>query len=250
MSVVLVTGATAGLGLAVARAFRSKGVKVVGFGRRVERLKAIQEEFGSDMFHPVVADVTDRSTITQAIEGLPKAFSAVDILVNNAGVALGLEEAHQANLDDWEKMIDTNCKGLVYMTRLVLPGMVERGRGHIINIGSQAAEWPYPGANVYGATKAFVRQFTLNLKADLWGTPIRMTDIEPGMTDGTEFSDVRFAGDSERARGVYKGVEALTPEDIADTVLWVSSRPAHVNVNTIQIMPVAQSFARLRLHKA
>ncbi|MBI0538941.1 SDR family oxidoreductase [Roseomonas sp. KE2513] len=246
--IVLVTGATSGFGAATARRFAEDGARIVAVGRRAERLDALRGEIGADKVLPVVLDVRDRSAVAASIGGLPAEWSAIDVLVNNAGLARGLGPAQEAELDDWDAMIDTNVKGLVYLTRAVLPGMVERGRGHIVNIGSTAAEFPYPGGNVYGGTKAFVRQFSLNLRADLYGTPVRVTDIEPGLVGGTEFSNVRF-GDDAKAAAVYEGADALTPEDIADAIHWVASRPARVNVNTLQVMPVAQSFGPLRVHK-
>jgi 3-hydroxy acid dehydrogenase/malonic semialdehyde reductase len=187
--------------------------------------------------------------VEAAIGSLPAEWAAIDLLVNNAGLARGLAPAQEASLDDWEAMLDTNVKGVMYVTHAVLPGMVKRNAGHILNIGSTAAEWPYPGGNVYGATKAFVRQFSYNLRADLHGTKVRVTDIEPGLVGGTEFSTVRFGGDAEKAAGVYAGTDPLTPEDIADAVHWVATRPARVNVNLLQVMPVVQSFGPLRVHK-
>jgi 3-hydroxy acid dehydrogenase/malonic semialdehyde reductase len=172
------------------------------------------------------------------------------VLVNNAGLAKGLEPAQRADLADWDQMLDTNCRGLVHCTRAVLPGMVERGRGHVVNIGSVAGTYPYPGGNVYGATKAFVRQFSLNLRSDLHGTGVRVTCVEPGMCEGTEFSLVRFAGDSSRADAVYEGFQALRAEDIAETVHWVTAQPAHVNVNTVELMPVAQSFGPFQVDRS
>ena len=246
--IVLVTGASSGFGLAIARRFAADGARVVAAGRRAERLEALRGELGAETVLPLVLDVRDRAAVEAAVAALPGEWAAVDVLVNNAGLARGLEPAQKADLDDWDAMVDTNVKGVMYLTRAVLPGMVARGRGHIVNIGSTAAEFPYPGGNVYGATKAFVRQFSLNLRADLWGTPVRVTDIEPGLVGGTEFSNVRF-GDDARAAAVYEGADALTPEDIADAVHWVASRPARVNVNTLQVMPVAQSFGPLRVHK-
>ena len=246
--IVLVTGATAGFGAAISRRFAADGARIIAAGRRAERLEALRDELGADKVLPVVLDVRDREAVTRAVEGLPAEWSGVDVLVNNAGLARGLAPAQEAELDDWDAMIDTNVKGLVYVTRAVLPGMVERGRGHVVNIGSTAGEWPYPGANVYGASKAFVRQFSLNLRADLHGTPVRVTDIEPGLVGGTEFSNVRF-GDDARAAAVYAGAEPLTPEDVADTVHWVATRPARVNVNTLQVMPVGQAFGPLRVFK-
>ena len=190
--------------------------------------------------------------VTGATAGFGTAIArrfAADVLVNNAGLALGLDPAQKADLDDWDTMVDTNVKGLMYLTRAVLPGMIERKCGHVINLGSTAGEWPYPGGNVYGATKAFVRQFSLNLRADLYGTPVRVTDIQPGLVGGTEFSNVRFHGDDAKAGAVYEGADALTPDDIADAVHWVATRPARVNVNMLQVMPVSQSFGPLRVHK-
>ena len=194
-----------------------------------------------EALHPLVLDVTDRAAAEQAVASLPPAFAAVDVLVNNAGLALGLEPADRADLRDWETMIDTNVKGVVYLTRAVLPGMVERGRGHVVNMGSVAATYPYPGGNVYGATKAFVRQFSLNLRADLVGRGVRVTDIEPGLCGGTEFSSVRFGGDEDKAAGVYKGTQPLTAEDIAEAVFWATALPSHVNINIIELMPTCQA---------
>jgi 3-hydroxy acid dehydrogenase/malonic semialdehyde reductase len=247
--IVLVTGATAGFGLAIARRFAADGADIIAVGRRQERLAVLAAELGEDRVHRVALDVADRAAVEAAIAGLPPAFAAIDLLVNNAGLARGLEPAQSADLDDWDAMVDTNVKGLMYMTRAVLPGMVARDSGHIVNIGSTAGEWPYPGGNVYGATKAFVRQFSLNLRADLFGTKLRVTDIEPGLVGGTEFSTIRFKGDDTKANSVYAGTEPLTPEDIADAVHWVATRPARVNVNTLQVMPVVQSFAPLRVHR-
>jgi len=246
--IVLVTGATAGFGLAIARRFAADGARIVAAGRRAERLEALRGDLGADMVLPLVLDVRDRRAVEAAIAGLPAEWADVDVLVNNAGLALGLAPAQEADLDDWDTMVDTNVKGLMYLTRALLPGMIARGRGHVVNLGSTAGEFPYPGGNVYGATKAFVRHFSLNLRADLYGTPVRVTDIEPGLVGGTEFSNVRF-GDDAKAAAVYQGADALTPEDIADAVHWVATRPARVNVNTLQVMPVAQSFGPLRVHK-
>lgn len=245
---VLVTGATAGFGLAIARRFAADGARIVAAGRRSDRLDALREELGASC-HALLLDVRDRAAVDAAVAGLPADFAAIDLLVNNAGLALGLEPAQAASLDDWDAMVDTNVKGLMYVTRAVLPGMVARNRGHVVNIGSTAGEFPYPGGNVYGATKAFVRQFSLNLRADLWGTKVRVTDIEPGLVGGTEFSNVRFKGDDAKAAGIYVNADALTPEDIADAVHWVASRPARVNVNALQVMPVTQAFGPLRIHK-
>jgi len=248
--IAFITGATAGFGLAIARLFAADGWRVVAAGRRAERLAALVAELGPDRCHGVTLDVRDRASVQSAVDSLPAGFAAIDLLVNNAGLALGLNPAQSADLDDWDAMVDTNCKGLMYVTRAVLPGMVARDAGHVVNIGSTAGEWPYPGGNVYGATKAFVRQFSHNLRADLFGTRVRVTDIEPGLVAGTEFSAVRFKGDAAKAAAPYAGTEPLTAEDIADAVHWVATRPARVNVNLIQVMPVAQSYGPLRIHKA
>jgi 3-hydroxy acid dehydrogenase/malonic semialdehyde reductase len=246
--IVFVTGATTGFGEATARRFARDGARVIAAGRRVERLAGLQREFG-DLIHPLALDVRDRGAVQRAVDSLPAAFAAVDVLVNNAGLAVGLEPAQEAHLDDWDVMVDTNVKGLMYMTRTLLTGMVARDRGHIVNLGSTAAEFPYPGGNVYGATKAFVYQFSLNLRADLLGTKVRVTDIEPGLCGGTEFSNVRFRGDAAKAEAVYAGTVPLNADDIADAIHWVATRPAHVNVNTIQMMPVIQAPGPLAVRR-
>ena len=247
-STVLVTGATSGFGAAIARRFLDKGARVIALGRRIERLVQLQEEYGQRV-HALSIDIADRAAIERAVAGLPSDFKSVDCLVNNAGLALGLGGAHEASLTDWDRMIDTNCRGLAYVTHAVLPGMVARRRGLIVNIGSVAATYPYPGGNVYGATKAFVRQFSLNLRSDLHGTGVRVACIEPGMCGGTEFSTTRFAGDAERAAKVYEGMQPLSAEDVADAVAWIASRPEHVNINVVELMPVAQSFAPFQVHR-
>ncbi|MGA2637224.1 SDR family NAD(P)-dependent oxidoreductase [Methylocella sp.] len=247
--IILITGATAGFGAAIARRFAAGGARIVAAGRRRERLDALVAEFSRDVIHPLVLDVRDRAAVEAAIAGLPAGFADIDLLVNNAGLARGLAPAQEADLDGWEAMVDTNVKGLMYVTRAVLPGMVARDRGHIVNLGSTAALYPYPGGNVYGATKAFVRQFSLNLRADLLGTKIRVTDIEPGLVGGTEFSVVRF-GDAEKAAKLYEGADALTPGDIAEAVHWVATLPARVNINSIEMMPVTQAFGPLAVHRA
>lgn len=247
--IVLVTGATAGFGECITRRFIENGHKVIATGRRQERLQALKDELG-DRLYTAQLDVRNRASIEGMLDALPAEWRNIDVLVNNAGLALGLEPAHKASIEDWENMIDTNNKGLVYMTRAVLPGMVERNRGHIINIGSTAGSWPYAGGNVYGATKAFVRQFSLNLRTDLHGTAIRVTDIEPGLVGGTEFSNVRFKGDDAKAEKAYENTTALTPQDVTEAVWWVASLPAHVNINTLEMMPVTQSFAGLSIHRS
>ncbi|MDR0770219.1 MAG: SDR family NAD(P)-dependent oxidoreductase [Burkholderiales bacterium] len=246
--IALVTGASAGFGWAIAQRFVREGHKVIAAGRRAEKLEALQHKLGEALF-PLTLDVRERSSVGEALSTLPAAFSDIDVLVNNAGLALGMEGFDKASVDDWERMIDTNIKGLLYCTRALLPGMVARRRGHVINIGSTAGEWPYPGGNVYGATKAFVHQLSNNLRADLAGTPVRVTNIEPGMCGGTEFSQVRFHGDEEKAAAVYQGAQPLTADDIAEAVFWTATLPAHVNVNVMQLMPVCQTFGGLAIHR-
>jgi 3-hydroxy acid dehydrogenase/malonic semialdehyde reductase len=246
--IIFVTGATSGFGAAIARRFVRDGARVIGTGRRADRLEKLRAELG-DRLLPVLLDVRELAAVERAVAALPKEFAEVDVLVNNAGLAVGLEPAQRADLNDWERMVDTNIKGLLYCTRTLLPGMVARNRGHIVNIGSTAAEFPYPGGNVYGATKAFVYQFTLNLRADLLGTAVRVSDIEPGLCGGTEFSNIRFKGDDAKAAGVYEGTVPLTAEDIADTTHWLVTRPPHVNVNSIQLMPVCQAFGPLAVKR-
>ncbi|WP_338863204.1 SDR family NAD(P)-dependent oxidoreductase [Myxococcus stipitatus] len=245
---VLVTGASAGFGKAIARRFIQEGARVIATGRRLDLLEALRTELGERLL-PVKLDVTERDGVKQVLGTLPAEFAEVDVLVNNAGLALGLEAAQAARVEDWDVMVDTNVKGLLYCTHAVLPGMVARNRGHIVNMGSVAADFPYPGGNVYGATKAFVQQFSLNLRADLLGTAVRVTDIEPGLVGGTEFSNVRFRGDDTKAASIYANTQPLTPEDIADAVHWVTTRPAHVNINIMSLMPVAQAFGPLAVKR-
>jgi 3-hydroxy acid dehydrogenase/malonic semialdehyde reductase len=238
---VFVTGASSGFGAAVARRFAADGARVIVSARRVDRVKDLASELGPRVL-PIALDVRDRSAVAAAVAALPEEFKDVDVLVNNAGLALGLNPAQTADLDDWDQMIDTNCKGLVYCTRAILPGMVARRRGHVINLGSVAGAYPYPGGNVYGGTKAFVHQFSLNLRSDLHGTGVRVTCVEPGMAD-TEFSTVRFTGDKTKADAVYAGMQPMTADDIAESIYWAATMPQHVNVNVIELMATAQSFA-------
>lgn len=240
--IVLITGATAGFGAEMARTFIRHGHQVIAAGRRKNRLDDLQAQLG-DKLLSLELDVTSKSSITEALASLPEAWKTIDVLINNAGLALGIEPAHLAALDDWETMIETNCKGLVTMTRLILPAMVVRGSGTIINIGSVAGRYPYPGGNVYGATKAFVDQFTINLRADLTGTGVRATNIAPGLCGGTEFSNVRMKGNDAAAAKVYEGTVPLTATDIADTAYWIATLPAHVNINYIEMMPICQGFS-------
>jgi 3-hydroxy acid dehydrogenase / malonic semialdehyde reductase len=245
---VLVTGATAGFGAEIARVFVRRGDRVIATGRRQERLDALATELGEGL-RGAVLDVRDRAAITAFMKNLPPEWADIDVLVNNAGLALGLGPAQTSSLDDWEQVIDTNVRGATFMIHALLPGMVARGRGHIINLCSIASHVPYPGGHVYGASKAFIDQLSLNLRADLLGTPVRVTNIEPGLCGGTEFSNVRFHGDDAKAAKVYEGTDPLTPADIAETVRWVATLPAHVNINGIQMMPVCQSFGPTLVHR-
>jgi len=246
---IFITGASAGFGAASARKLARSGNRLILAARRLEKLQIIQQELSEICpIHTVQLDVRDYASIKAALENLPESFKNIDVLINNAGLALGLEPAHEVNLDDWDVMVDTNIKGLMYCTRLVLPGMVERNRGHIVNISSTAGAWPYPGGNVYGGTKAFVTQFSRNLRCDLLGTKVRVTCIQPGMAE-TEFSQVRFKGDESKAASVYAGAEALTAEDIAETVAWTLDRPAHVNINTLEIMSIDQTWGPFLVHR-
>jgi 3-hydroxy acid dehydrogenase/malonic semialdehyde reductase len=248
--IILITGASSGFGAAIARRFvAAGGHRIIAVGRRHARLQALVQECGAEVIHPLVLDVRDRAAVAAAMAALPAELAAVDLLVNNAGLALGLAPAQRADLDDWDTMVDTNVKGLMYMTRALLPGMVARERGHIVNLGSVAGSYAYPGGNVYGASKAFVRQFSLNLRADLLGSRVRVTDVEPGLVAGSEFSVVRFGGDAQKAAKLYEGADALTPEDVAETVYWVSSLPSRVNINTVEIMPVTQASGPLAIHR-
>jgi 3-hydroxy acid dehydrogenase/malonic semialdehyde reductase len=247
---VFITGASAGFGAACARLFAAQGDRLVLAARREEPLQRLKDELaGQTAVHTINLDVRKRKAVQEAIADLPPEFAEVDVLVNNAGLALGLEPAHQVNLDDWDAMIDTNIKGLTYCTRFLLPGMVARNRGHIVNIGSVAGSWPYPGGNVYGGTKAFVEQFSRNLRADLLGTRVRVTCLAPGMAE-TEFSLVRFKGDAAKAAKVYEGAAPLTAADIAGIVGWVAGLPPHVNINFLEVMSIDQSWGPFAVHRA
>ena len=245
---VFVTGATAGFGDAITRRFARDGHRVIATGRRRERLDALRKELGERVL-PMALDVTDAGAVAALPGSLPAEWREVDVLVNNAGLALGVSPAQVAKVADWETMIATNVAGLARMTHALLPGMVERNRGHVINLSSTAASYPYPGGNVYGASKAFVTQFSLNLKADLVGTGVRVTDLEPGLVGGSEFSAVRL-GDADKAAAVYKGTTPLTPEDIAEAVAWVVNLPAHVNINRLEMMPTCQAAGPLAIKRA
>ncbi len=245
--IIFITGATSGFGAAMVSKFINAGHFVIATGRRADRLQKLKNEFGNKIL-TLELDIQDKNKVSAIIDGLPEDWKEIDVLVNNAGLALGTSLAQNASLVDWETMVNTNINGLLYCTQKILPGMVKRNKGQIINLGSVAAEFPYTGGNVYGATKAFVHQFSMNLRSDLLGTAIRVTNIEPGMCQ-TEFSEVRFNGDKEKADAVYKGVHALSADDIAETALWIISRPAHVNINNISLMPVQQAFAGFSVHR-
>ena len=246
---VLITGASSGFGKACAEKFAEEARPLVLAARRLDRLEQLKSELEKKApVHVLELDVRNRKMVEQAVAGLPESFGNIDVLINNAGLARGLEPSHKADLDDWETMIDTNIKGLIYCARSVLPQMVARNQGHIVNLGSIAGDWPYPGGNVYGATKAFVKQFSRNLRCDLAGTRVRVTNIEPGIAE-TEFSVVRFAGDADKAGSVYKNTEPLTAQDIADIIHWVVSVPGHVNINRVEVMATFQTWAPFAIHR-
>ena len=241
---VLVTGATSGFGEATCRRFAEAGAKVIATGRRADRLEALKKKLGPRC-HTIGFDVRDRKAVEAAIASLPKDFAAINVVVANAGLALGLEPAHKTRMEDWEDMVATNINGVLYTVRATLPGMVERDEGHVVLIGSVAADYPYPGGNVYGATKAFVKQFALNLRADLLGSNVRVTNIEPGMAE-TEFALVRFKGDADKAKAPYRGLQPMSADDIAETIFWSCVLPRHININRMQMMPLAQAFRPLQ----
>lgn len=242
-----ITGATSGFGLAAARRFVAGGWKVVATGRRGERLQALVDELGADRVHPAVFDVRDAAAMDAALAALPDAFAGIDVLVNNAGLALGTAPAQQASLEDWRTMIDTNVTALVTLTHRLLPKLIER-RGAIINISSVAGVYPYPGGNVYGGTKAFVSQFSLNLRSDLHGTGVRVTTIEPGMAH-TEFTLVRTHGNQAASDALYRDANPMSAEDIAEQIYYVATLPPHLNINRLEIMPVTQSFAGFQVFR-
>ena len=249
MKTIFITGASSGFGEATARKFSSEGHRLILLARRREKLIDLAHQLGGEnKCHLISADVRDNEEVENALSGLPEEFGSIDVLVNNAGLALGLGPAEDASLKDWEIMVDTNIKGVIYLTKAVLPGMIQRGHGQIINIGSVAGSWPYPGGNVYGSTKAFVQQFSRNLRSDLSGKNIRVSLVEPGMSE-TEFSLIRFEGDQEKAKAVYHSMNPLSADDIAETVFWICSMPAHVNVNQIELMPIAQAWAPFSVYR-
>lgn len=246
--VALITGASTGFGAAIATRLADEGYDLILLARRLEKLQALAEQLPASS-HLIACDLREQEAVRAAIAAIPAEFADIDVLINNAGLALGLEPAHRADWQDWQQMIDTNCTALALMTRLILPGMVERQKGHLVMMGSIAGAYAYPGGNAYGATKAFVEQFARNLRADLLGTGIRVTNIEPGLVGGSEFSLVRFKGDVEKAATVYKGANALQPEDIAESVAWALKQPKYVNINSIEIMPVSQAHGPLAIHR-
>lgn len=245
---VLITGATSGFGKECVKIFAKNGYKVIATGRRVEKLDELKNELKEFDLYTTSFDVRNKDEVFSSVASLPSAYKNVDILINSAGLALGIGLANDALLDDWNTMIDTNIKGLLYVTKAILPTMVERKSGYIFNLGSVAGNYPYEGGNVYGATKAFVQQFSRNLRTDLKGTNIRVSNIEPGAAK-TEFSEVRFRGDKEKADLVYKGVQPLLGEDIANLIFTLASLPEHVNVNSLEVMPTAQSWGGLYVEK-
>ncbi|HDS1757220.1 SDR family oxidoreductase [Pseudomonas sp. M5] len=250
-STVFITGATSGFGEATARLFADAGWKLILTGRRKDRLDALCAELSAKTeVHGLVLDVRDRKAMEHAIANLPAGFDKLRGLVNNAGLALGVDAAQNCSLDDWETMVDTNIKGLMYTTRLLLPRLIAHGRGaSILNVGSVAGNYPYPGSNVYGGTKAFVGQFSLSLRCDLRGTGVRVSNLEPGLCE-SEFSLVRFGGDQAKYDATYAGAEPIQPQDIAETIFWILNQPAHININSLELMPVSQDWAGLSIDRS
>ncbi|MGA3372115.1 MAG: SDR family NAD(P)-dependent oxidoreductase [Terracidiphilus sp.] len=245
--IVFVTGASSGIGAATALAFAAEGARLLLAARRAGKLAAVAAaalQRGAEAVHSISLDVRDRKAVEEAIDTLPAEWAGIEVLVNNAGLSRGLEKLYQGSIDDWEEMLDTNVKGLLYVTRAVVPGMVERGRGHVVNLGSTAGELTYPGGAVYCASKAAERAINDGLRQDLLGTPVRVTTVDPGMVE-TEFSVVRFHGDAERAAKVYKGIQPLTPEDVAEAIIWAVSRPEHVNIARVLLTPAGQANSLL-----
>ena len=245
--IVFITGASAGIGAATALAFAAEGARLLLAARRAGKLAEIASlalERGAQAVHSIGLDVRDHRAVQNAIDSLPEEWAAIDVLVNNAGLSRGLDKLYLGKIEDWDEMIDTNVKGLLYVTRAVVPGMVVRGHGHIVNMGSTAGEMTYPNGSVYCASKAAEKAINDGLRQDLLGTPVRVTSIDPGMVE-TDFSLVRFHGDSERAAKVYKGITPLTPEDVADAIVWAASRPAHVNIARISMTTIHQANSLL-----
>ncbi|MGN1282117.1 MAG: SDR family NAD(P)-dependent oxidoreductase [Succinivibrio sp.] len=241
---VLVTGASAGFGYAICDLLASEGYRVIAAARREDKLQSLAKKHGDSVF-PLKLDVTDKQSVASVLERIPDSFRPVDVLINNAGLALGQDKAFRCLMSDWQTMVDTNITGLLSVTHAILPSMVERNVGYIINLGSTAGRWPYTGGNVYGGTKAFVEQFSNNLRTDLAGTALKVTVIKPGLCSDTEFSSVRFKGDSDKVAAVYKDTQSILPEDIANTVLYLLRTPARLNINELEMMPVCQTFGGL-----
>ena len=241
---ILITGATSGFGRACAEYFSAQGWQLILTGRRTDRLEVLQQQLGNAVRKIITLDVREREQVFDQLGAL----NDIDVLLNNAGLALGLEPSWEVDIADWDTMVDTNIKGLMYCTRAILPKLVKQNSGHIVNIGSTAGAWPYPGGNAYGGTKAFVQQFSRNLRADLIGTKVRVSLVAPGMAE-SEFSNIRFKGDDEQAAKVYQGTESLQPQDIAETVFWIVNRPNHVNINGVELMPVDQAWGAFAVHR-
>lgn len=245
---ILITGASSGFGLEATKLFIQHGHTVIGLARRHDKLLEMKKSLGEN-FYPLTADMQNLESVREGIENLPEPFDTIDVLINNAGLALNLKPAFDVDFNDWQTMIDVNIRGLSYITHLVLPQMVTRNDGYIINISSTAGNYPYYGSNIYGPTKAFVTSFSMNLRADLVGKNIRVTNVEPGLCSDTEFSNIRFKGDDDRAASVYENVEAVTGKEIADILYWLTTQPKHVNINRIEVMPTMQTFAGLTVAK-